>query len=44
MAEFDHLSEKRDQRGEVQGDHVPAEATPHTPVSYHRPRLLLPLH
>lgn len=31
VAEFDHLSERRDQRGKVQGDHVPAGATPHTP-------------
>lgn len=37
VAEFDHLSEKRDQRGKVQGDHVPAEATPHTPRTSHLP-------
>lgn len=32
ITEFDRLSEKRDQRGKVQDDHVPAKATPHTPT------------
>lgn len=30
VTEFDRASEKRDQIGKVQGDRVPAKATPHT--------------